>query len=178
MNSNPLPSSPASLIIGLTGSGKTTYARELAKARRQIQYSIDEWMKTLFWMDAPSTPDLQWALDRCARVEAQIKHLLLQHLACGEGAVLDLGFSTRQERANWVGWLTANGFQIEYHYLDVPREERWQRVEARNKALAASDNSQSIVVNRETFDWMEQYFEPLADDEKKYLTSTSQGYFN
>jgi predicted kinase len=48
----------AFLISGSTGAGKTTYSRKLAKERHALVFSIDEWMKTLFWMDAPQGGDL------------------------------------------------------------------------------------------------------------------------
>ena len=41
------------LICGSTGAGKTTYAIQLTAKVGAVRFSIDEWMKALFWMDAP-----------------------------------------------------------------------------------------------------------------------------
>lgn len=42
-------------IIGSTGAGKTTYARDLAQSELALPFSIDEWMQGLF------APDLKGA---------------------------------------------------------------------------------------------------------------------
>jgi len=156
------------LIVGLTGSGKTTLASKLAKERKLLQFSIDEWMKTLFWMDAPAQPDLSWALQRCSRVEDMILNLVKQELTRGHGAILDLGFSKKSERDTWKQRAHELNASVEVIYLDVPAEERWRRVQKRNETLSPSE--QSIHVDRATFDWMEDFFEPLDADERKSAT--------
>jgi adenylate kinase family enzyme len=42
------------LIVGSTGAGKTTYARKLAEQIQAVVYSIDDWMKGLYWQDMPA----------------------------------------------------------------------------------------------------------------------------
>lgn len=151
------------LPVGLTGSGKTTFAKRVARERGVAHFSIDEWMRRLYWSDAPSPPSLEWALERCSRCESMIDALLEQEIRAGRGAVLDLGFSKIDERTRWLKRCEELGATPRLVYIDVPREVRWSRVEARNRAL--EHNSQAIAVDRATFDWMEGYFEPLTDDE-------------
>ena len=52
------------LIIGNTGSGKTTYARELKRKTKGIQFSIDTWNKTLFLEDKKPDDGLEWFLEK------------------------------------------------------------------------------------------------------------------
>ena len=41
------------LVVGCTGAGKTTYARQLAAELGAVRFSIDEWMMALFGPDVP-----------------------------------------------------------------------------------------------------------------------------
>ena len=48
------------LIVGNTGSGKTTYSNELKKERNGVIFSIDKWNNILFLPDKKSTDGLKW----------------------------------------------------------------------------------------------------------------------
>jgi uncharacterized protein YhfF/predicted kinase len=154
------------MIVGLTGSGKTTFAKKLAEEQMIQIYSIDEWMRNLFWKDAKPDSDLNWALERCERCEIMIESLVREGIRNGQGCILDLGFSKRIERQNWFQKIKALGAVPQLIYLDVPKEIRWNRVEQRNQQL--DQHQSSIQVDRATFDWMESYFEPLDEVDLKY----------
>ncbi|MBX2943494.1 MAG: hypothetical protein KF860_14240 [Cyclobacteriaceae bacterium] len=47
------------LIVGNTGSGKTTYATELKRKTNGIIFSIDRWNKTLFLADKKPNDELE-----------------------------------------------------------------------------------------------------------------------
>ena len=78
------------LISGSTGAGKTTYAKKLAKEHSAQVFSVDEWMKTLFWMDAPKGGDLKWALERVRRCEDQIWLVARRLLDSGQPVIYAL----------------------------------------------------------------------------------------
>lgn len=149
------------LICGSTGSGKTTYSKQLVKEFNAIHFSIDEWMKTLFWMDAPNPPSFDWAIDRVSRCEKLIWHQTQEAATLGNNVVLDLGFSETKQRGKFYQLLKDANISYELHFLDVSREVRWERVTNRNNLL----DSKSIIVTRETFDWMETYFEAPTEEE-------------
>lgn len=158
------------LIVGLTGAGKSTYSRELSKKESALHLSIDEWMKTLFWMDAnPNNPDIHWAMERVHRVEALMEQIVLQEVKLGHKVILDLGFSKKEQRARWTTWLTEHQTSFEMIYLDVPKETRWTRVENRNQSL----DEQSIPVDRRTFEFMEGFFDQLSEEELKHTRKHS-----
>ena len=155
----------AHLIFGRVGAGKTTYGRKLAAERRALFCCLDEWMATLYLMDAPSPMTYEWALERVQRAERQIVAVAAQALAIGGDVVLELGFFTRAQRDRVRGALggAAAEVQVQAHVLDVPADVRRERVRQRNRGGA----NFTIEVSDATFDWAEQHFEPLGDDEQR-----------
>jgi predicted kinase len=118
-------------------------------------------MKNLFWMDVPSEGQLPWAEERVARCESMVMALAVQTFQQGLNVILDLGFSTLEQRKKFYDWCREKSLPFELHYLDVPVQERWRRVKERNRQLDAH----SIPVDRATFDWMENYFQVPQDSE-------------
>lgn len=66
------------LIVGNTGSGKTTYSTELKRKTQGIIFSIDKWNKTLFLDDKNPNDGLDWFLERIERTEKMIMDLINQ----------------------------------------------------------------------------------------------------
>mgnify|MGYP000187126627 CR=1 FL=1 len=64
------------LIVGNTGSGKTTYSKKLKEKSSGIVFSIDQWNNVLFLPDKKSTDGLDWFLERIDRSENIILDLL------------------------------------------------------------------------------------------------------
>ena len=134
------------LICGPTGAGKTTYARRVAEAAGAVRFSIDEWMSALFWMDAhdPFPPALIWrtAAEVCRR---------------GVPCVLEIGLTTAAARARYAGLALQAGFEVKLHLVDAPVDERWERVETRNRSPEA--DQLPFEVTREMFDFVETMWE-------------------
>jgi predicted kinase len=149
------------LIFGPVGAGKTTYGRTLAAERRAAFFCVDEWMATLFMMDAPSPLTLDWALPRTMRCDQQIWSVARQLVTIGVDAILELGFFKREQRTRIRELATAAGIAIESHVLEVSREVRRERVRLRNQGSA----TYTVEVDDAMFDWAESYYEPLDADE-------------
>jgi len=149
------------MICGPVGAGKTTFGRALAAERRAVFFCLDEWMATLFMMDAPSPLTLDWALPRTQRCEQRIWSVARPLVAAGVDAVLELGFFTRAQRERMRELATSAGIALETHVLDVPREIRRDRVRLRNRG----SSTYSVEVDEAMFEWAEGYYEPLDSDE-------------
>ena len=150
------------LIVGCTGAGKTTYALRLAEQLGALRFSIDEWMTTLFWADSPQPIEFQWAIERVGRCEAQIMAMVRQAAARGVPAVLDLGFTRLDHRDRFRALAAEAGLTAAVHFIDVPTEERWLRVNRRNQQRGETF---AMEVDWQMFDFMEGMWEPPGEAE-------------
>ncbi|MGH8995838.1 MAG: AAA family ATPase [Acidimicrobiales bacterium] len=112
------------LTCGLPGAGKTTLAAQLAADRNAVRLTKDEWLWAL-----GSTP---WDEPTREKVEHQLWWLAQEILRLGLSVVLDFGLWARIERDEMRNTARGLGVGIELHYLDVPTEELWRRIEVRN----------------------------------------------
>jgi predicted kinase len=149
------------MICGPVGAGKTTYGRTLAGKRRGCLFVIDEWMATLFMMDAPAPISLDWALPRVERCEAQIWQVAQTLVRAGVDVVVELGFFRRDQRDRFRGLAAAAGVPVVVHSVGAPREVRRERVRQRNRG----STTYTVDVDDAMFDWSEGYYEVLDDDE-------------
>lgn len=161
----------AYMICGPTGAGKTTHARQLAEQKNAVRFSIDEWMASLFQPDAPAAISFEWALDRVLRCEQQIRQTAAAVLAAGKDVVLDLGFTTREQRDRFREWAKSLGASVTLHHVTADTAKRRARVTRRNE-----DHSEifAFQVTDGMFDFMERMFEPPGEDERPVLTRTDR----
>lgn len=158
------------LIAGNTGSGKTTYAQSLKEETQALIFSIDKWNKTLFLADKREDDGLEWFLERIERAESMILDLVFQLENVGRDSILDLGLSKFEHREKFRKFADKNGFEIKLHYLDVPKEIRWDRVMKRN---TEKGETFEFEVSEDNFNFMESWFEkPIAQELEKSVVIT------
>jgi predicted kinase len=112
------------LFCGLPGSGKTTLARQLEQKTGAIRLNVDEWVASLgvdFWDD-----EFRHKLDR-----RLYKHGLAL-LELGQSIILEDETWTRGERDELREVALKLGAAIEIHFMNVPFDELWRRLEGRN----------------------------------------------
>lgn len=150
------------LIVGNTGSGKTTYSAGLKNKTRGIIFSIDTWNNTLFLPDKKPTDGLEWFLERIDRAEKLMMDLVQQLENSKTDSILDLGLSKFSHREKFRKFAAVNGYELQTHFLDIPKETRWERVLKRNNEKGATFE---FEVSRKDFDFMENWFEPPGEGE-------------
>ncbi|MET0692350.1 MAG: AAA family ATPase [Propionibacteriaceae bacterium] len=112
------------LTCGLPGAGKTTLAREIAADRGAVRLTKDDWLWAL-----GVTP---WATTVQAKVNHELWQLAQEIVRLGLSVVLDFGFAARIERDQVRSVARELGVGVELHFLDVPVDELWRRIEDRN----------------------------------------------
>ncbi|MEP3244906.1 MAG: AAA family ATPase [Sneathiella sp.] len=155
------------LIVGNVGAGKSTYAANFALQKQAHIFTIDEWMKNLFWMEAPEGDTYEWALERIVRIETQILTETIRLSRLGVPIILDLGFFSADQRTRVQSRLLDEDLRVQTLYLDVDKEERWRRIQQRN---SEQGQTYQFTVSREVFDFCETIFEPM--DEAELATAT------
>lgn len=153
---------PIHLICGLTGAGKTTYARGLAEAVGGHVFSIDDWLRDLYLMDADVTADWNWFRDRVRRIGERMRAEAYPMIMRGWPVVFDCGFTNREERCIYLDWIRGVDVPSRMHVLEVDADIRWARVEARNAEMGATF---TMKVTRSMFDHLNQMWEAPGDDE-------------
>ncbi len=144
------------LIVGNTGSGKTTYATKLKGKTNGIIFSIDKWNKTLFLADKKPDDGIEWFLERIDRAEEMIMELVQQLEHSKTDSILDLGLSKFEHRAKFRKFAELNNYELKTHFLDISKETRLERVMKRNNEKVATFE---FEVSKEDFDFMESWFE-------------------
>lgn len=145
-------------VCGSTGSGKTTFAQQLAQNIGGIRFSVDEWMSRLFWMDAPEPIEAEWAQQRVERCTLQIWTVATDIARAGVCCVLELGWVRAATRAHYLQLAREAELQVAVHVLQLDKNERWRRVEARNSSQEAAQLP--FAVTRAMFDYVESLWQP------------------
>lgn len=150
------------LIVGNTGSGKTTYSNELKRKTNGIIFSIDKWNNTLFLADKKPSDGLEWFLERIDRAEQMIMTLIEQLEDSKTHSILDLGLSKFEHREKFRKFADVKGYKLTTHFLDIPKDTRLDRVMKRNKEKGETFE---FEVSKENFDFMETWFEKPTEKE-------------
>jgi predicted kinase len=145
------------LLCGLPGSGKTTLARQLEEAQPALRLCPDEWIGSIL-ADASDLNEL----DRLRTpVESLQWDLAKRALVLGINVILENGFWSREERDSYRSQAEALGARVELRYLDVPRDELWERLSQRNANLPRG----TFAVTKDQLDLWLSWFEPPTPDE-------------
>jgi predicted kinase len=145
------------LMVGLPCSGKTTRAKILEKECGALLLTPDKWHVKLFGNDTLEAghdgrheivEELQWEVAR--RV-----------LVLGIDVILDFGFWGKSERIYFKNKAKELGAGFKIHYMNVPEEELYKRLEKRNMDLP--EGTFEIPIEK-----MKEYvplFQPVEEDE-------------
>jgi predicted kinase len=150
------------LIVGNTGSGKTTYSNKLKDETRGVIFSIDKWNKTLFLPDKKQDDGLEWFLERIDRSELIMQDLIFQLEGVKTDSILDLGLSKMEHRDKFRKFAKENNIACKLHFLDIPKEIRMKRVLDRN---IQKGETFEFEVSKSDFEFMEGWFEPPSEFE-------------
>jgi predicted kinase len=149
------------LICGLPGAGKTTLAKQLEASRSALRLCPDEWIARIL-EDPADTVELDRLRDPVEFLQWDVAQ---KALSFGVSVILENGFWARQERTMFQSQARALGAGVELYFLDVPKDELWNRLNKRNSNLPDG----SFVVTKEQIDsWWAAFEPPTADELAAY----------
>jgi len=96
-------------------------------------------------------------IERVNRCCEQIWQVSEQVLSLNGNVILDLGFTTKEQRKTFVELAKAINIKPEIHYLDAPKYIRKKRIEKRN--VEKNTDVYSFEVDSMMFNFMEPKFE-------------------
>ncbi len=155
------------LVCGATGAGKSTYSEALAKSIGGVRFSIDEWMQRLHNQDQPEQMSFDWFYARVQRNCAQMRDVADKLALLGVPTVFDCGLTNKVERNIFVDWARGNGYAVQLHFVDVPADIRWGRVQKRNTEQAETFQ---FEVTRPMFDFIESLWDAPTEIEMTALS--------
>lgn len=141
------------LMVGLPGAGKTTLAKRLEAERPALRLTPDEWMVTLGFDGFDEAAR--------ARVETLQWRVAARALVLGTDVVLDFGFWSREERAEFRRRARSLGAEVAIRFLDVPPSVLRERLAERR----ASGSWATFPVTERQLDGYLALFEAPTDDE-------------
>jgi len=150
------------LLVGLTGSGKTTYAkRRLTGAAR---LSVDERVHERHGRYGVDYPEREYfALE--APMVAEVREDMVRLIAAGRDTVLDHGLWLRSDREEWRKLVVEAGGRPRLLYFPVPREELLRRLEERNER----EDGNALTVTESALDDFYARFEPPHDEGEEII---------
>jgi predicted kinase len=156
----------AHIIHGYLGSGKSTYARQLASAENAVLISMDDWYLQLFADGAPTAEQDYEALDRLSVVMDEHWPRILR---AGASVVLDFGFWTRQSRDGAKSLAEAAGAIAIVYWVRCDDSVALARCEERNRT-----GSRTFLIDRRAFTALKDRYEQLGADEPARVVDTTE----
>ncbi len=153
------------LLTGLTGSGKTTYAKTLA-AQGVIRLSVDEEVHRRHGRYGVDYPEHRY-FDLERPVLAEASDRLGQLVRAGHDVVFDYGLWRRAERDAHKELVEDAGGRWRLLYFPVDRAELLRRLAARN----LREDPDALTVTPEALDDFSQRFEQPHDEGEEIVSS-------
>ncbi|MFB6664360.1 MULTISPECIES: ATP-binding protein [unclassified Streptomyces] len=150
----------AVLLVGITGSGKTTVAQALAD-HGYTRLSVDEEVHRLHGRYGVDYPEHTY-FERQRPVVEAIRARLVQELEAEKDVVLDHGLWRRSERDSWQQAACEAGGHPVLVYLPADREELLRRLAERNRR----EDANALTVTPEALDDFFDRFDAPADVEE------------
>ena len=116
------------LLCGLPGAGKTTFAKRLELELGAVRVCLDEWKYAL------GIDFYDEDIVNGVRLGKRLTSLSQELLGLGQTVILEFGLWSCIERDEKREAAREIGAAVELHFLDLPLDELWRRVDRRNNS--------------------------------------------
>ncbi len=148
------------LLCGLTGSGKTTYAKNLEE-QGVVRLSLDEGVFNIhgkYGKDYPHEKHLELE----EKIREELDEQLVQLLANGKNVVLDYGFWAKDSRTKYKNLINQHNGITKLLYFKTSPELLLKRLKERNERIDAN----SLPVDESMLKgFIERFEEPNGETE-------------
>ncbi|MFD3907981.1 ATP-binding protein [Streptomyces sp. CB04723] len=149
------------LLVGLTGSGKTTYAHRVLEPRGVVRLSVDEVVFDRHGRYGVDYPENTY-FEKEAPVVAELHERLAELVAEGRDVVWDHGLWPRKDREAMKLLVESAGGRPRLLYFPVARDELLRRLMERNERGDAN----ALAVTPEALDdFFARFEEPHGEGE-------------
>jgi predicted kinase len=152
------------LLVGLTGSGKTTYAKRRLESAGAVRLSVDELVYERHGRYGVDYPERQY-FELEAPVVAEVRERLAELVAAGRDVVLDHGLWLRSAREEWKKLVESAGGQWRLLYFPVEWAELLRRLDERN----GRGDANALAVTESALNDFYARFEPPQDEGEEII---------
>ncbi|MFF9346533.1 AAA family ATPase [Streptomyces sp. NPDC014734] len=147
------------LLVGLTGSGKTTYAQRKLEPEGAVRLSVDEVVHERHGRYGVDYPENTY-FEKEAPVVAELHERLADLVDEGRDVVWDHGLWPRKDRDAMKDLVEAVGSRWRLLYFPVEHDELLHRLAERNER----EDANALVVTPEALDDLFARFEEPQDE--------------
>jgi predicted kinase len=149
------------LLCGLTGSGKTTYAKEI-EAVGAVRLTVDEKVYARHGRYGVDYPTSEY-FERERPVVEELRRRLVELIESGRDVVFDHGLWRRDNRDAYKRLVEEHGGRWRLLYFKVDREVLLQRLADRNRR---SDANAMPLLAADLEDFIARFEEPMGEGEE------------
>ena len=147
------------MLSGKIASGKTTFAKRLAKEKKAVILSVDEITLALFDEHIGDKHDEY--VERC---EKYLFEKSVEIVKTGINVVLDWGFWTKREREFAKEFYGKRNIEAEFFFIETD-DETWRAGIEKRNAEVLSGNVRAYYVDENLAKKFESIYEPPEPDE-------------
>lgn len=155
------------MLCGLTGSGKSTYSKQLEVEQQIPRFSLDETYFALIGNKRPDHHDYEVEKQAEEQIIAEMKRLLTS----GQSLILDHGFWKKTNRDKYKQLIKESGGNPKLIYFKVPKQELLRRLAERNKKASIGTH----IISPELLDTFYGRFEAPYDEGEEVIEYQVKG---
>ena len=147
-------------ICGKICSGKTSYAKKLAKKEKAIILSIDEVTYDLINNEQGKLYD-----DLVIKIGNYLKKKAIEIVKNGANVILDWGFWSKKDRYDISNYFKNNNINYIWHYIEISDKLWHESIQKRNNDILKQKNKTDFFINDGLFKKFLGLFEEPNKDE-------------
>lgn len=124
------------LICGKICSGKTVYAKKIAKDLKAVILSVDEITLSLFGQHLGDKHD-----EICGKTEKYLYKKAVEIISAGTNVIFDWGFWKREDRQFITKYFNDLGINAEWHLIDIDNNTWKNNITKRNNAIKNNEEN-------------------------------------